>query len=282
MKLNDKAYTILDSLAAKEQRYVFDSGVVRVLDVGIQQHLPIQSALKVAEASLGGLGEIKLDDLLNVRIPKLPAVATLGSQLAGWSITHSKGLALGSGPARLLANKPKEILSKIQYTESSSYGALLLESDSMPDTLTLEKILSETHTQDLIVAVFSGDSITGLINVLARVVEVAFFRLINLGYDVNRIKSAEGRVPFIKLSRESIFEANDAIIYKGSVSLEAECWDPELTPKVVSRNSPAYGKPFKKIFEEAARRFYQIPKEIFAPAELKVKDSVTGLTYSAP
>jgi methenyltetrahydromethanopterin cyclohydrolase len=113
-------------------------------------------------------------------------------------------------------------------------------------------------------------------------VEVGFYRLLNLDYDLNQIISAEGSVPLIKPSKDSMFEANDAIIYHGMVSLTTDSWDPALSDRVVSRGSGAFGKPFKQIYEEAKGNFYDIPADIFAPASLTVQDKKTKKTYTAP
>jgi methenyltetrahydromethanopterin cyclohydrolase len=282
MNLNETAYGILSSIAADRRVHESAAGKVTVLDAGVVKRPPLSSALKIAEASLGGLGKVTLDDDIHVSIPKMPAVATLGCQLAGWKVDFGGASALGSGPARLLAKKPEKIVSKLDYCETSQKAALLLESRIFPDAFTLDALLKDAAVRDLIIAVFAGDSLTGLVNVLARVVEVGVFRLHKLGYDTNRITSAEGSVPFLNLGKDSMFEANDAIIYHGAVSLTVEGWDPSLTARGVSRNSEAFGKPFSQIFDEADGNFYDIPADIFAPAKLSVKDTKTGETYIAP
>jgi methenyltetrahydromethanopterin cyclohydrolase len=78
-----------------------------------------------------------------------------------------------------------------------------------------------------------------------------------------------------------MFEANDAVIYHGSVSLATDGWDPALSEQAVSRSSRAYGKPFKQLFEEAGKNFYNIPSDLFAPASLTVKDNLTGRTHTS-
>jgi methenyltetrahydromethanopterin cyclohydrolase len=281
MNLNEKTYKAIRSLSKKSSVHEYDSGRVRIYDVGLKKKPSLETALKVAEASLGCLGSVTLKEGIFVQIPTHPAVATIGCQLAGWRIDLLKGVALGSGPARLLANKPSSILSKVAYSETSEKAALVLETDTLPDSKTLESVLKATGAEDLVIAAFSGSSLVGQINVLARIVEVGVFRLMNLGYDINKITSAEGSVPLIRLGKDSMFEANDAIIYHGSVSLALDGWDPALSEQAVSRSSAAYGKPFKQIFEEAGKNFYNIPSDLFAPASLTVKDNLTGRTHTS-
>jgi methenyltetrahydromethanopterin cyclohydrolase len=274
MNLNSSSYKILEELMDGKNACIeeFDAGSVTLLDVGLNLEGNTDTALRVAEATLAGLGRIEMDDNIRVEIEKMPAVATLSSQMAGWCIKMGEGIALGSGPVRILAKKPKNVIEKIGYFEASDKGALILETPVALDRETCQKILEETGVKYLIIAVFSENSMTGLINVLSRVVEVGIFRLFNLGYDVKRILYARGEVPMIELSGNVMFGANDAIIYKGSVELKVNGWDPWLTRKAISKHSSAYGKPFRDIFREAGGNFYNIPADIFAPADLKVTD----------
>jgi len=274
MNLNSSTYKILEKLGDKGNTRIeeFSTGRVTLIDVGLNVESDKDTGIRVAEAALAGLGKIELDNKIHVKIEKMPAVATLSSQLAGWCIKMGDKIALGSGPARILAKKPSDIVNKIGYSETSNKGALILETPVIPDRETCRKILQEAKVKDLIIAIFRENSITGLINVLSRVVEVGIFRLFNMGYDVNKISYAGGTVPMIRLSDNVMSEANDAIIYKGSVRLTVDGWDPGLTEKAISKHSKAYGKSFKEIFQEAEGNFYKIPADIFAPAELTVTD----------
>ncbi|MBN2013961.1 MAG: hypothetical protein JW778_02165 [Candidatus Altiarchaeota archaeon] len=281
MNLNKRAYGILESLKVDPSLMLeLDFGSVSVLDVGLNSVPDLDTALWVAEASLAGLGQVMIDDVVQVRIDEAPAVATLGSQMAGWRVKSGDFSAMGSGPARILADKPPGLLPRINYFESSDVAALLLETSSFPPRPLLESILRDTGASDLLIGVFRPNSLTGLVNVLSRVVEVAVFRLLNLGFDVNNIVSAQGSVPMVELSEDCMFEANDAIIYKGNVFLQVSDWVPSLTERSVSKNSSAFGRSFCDIFQQADRDFYNIPADIFAPAELTVKDK-NGVMYSS-
>jgi len=274
VNLNLNSYRILEKLGDEENTKIerFDTKRVTLIDVGLNVESDKDTGIRVAEAALAGLGKIDINDKIHVRIEKLPAVATLSSQLAGWCIRIDNKIALGSGPVRILAKKPRDVIEKVGYSETSNRGALILETPVIPDRGTCRKILQEAKVKDLIIAVFGENSITGLINILSRIVEVGIFRLFNLGYDVNRISYAEGTVPMLGLSDNVMFEANDAIIYRGSVKLEVNGWDPGLTEKAISKHSGVYGKSFREIFQEGDGNFYRIPADIFAPARLKVTD----------
>ncbi len=283
MNLNIKAYKILKKLGGERNVKIeeFDRGRVTLVDVGVNAEGDLDTGIKVAEATMAGLGKVGVDNKIRVRIDQMPAVATISSQLAGWCVKMGDKIALGSGPVRIPAKKPGDIIEKIGYSEDPDKGALVLETPIIPDRETCEKILKESNVDDLIIAVFRENSPVGLINVLSRVVEVGIFRLLNLGYDVNMISHAEGTAPLIKLSDDIMFEANDAIIYDGFVELKVKDWDPKITEKATSGYSKAYGKPFKEIFNKAGKNFYNIPADIFAPAGLKVTDLKTNRVYSS-
>lgn len=290
LKLNSKASALLskctDLSDVETHEYDINGRTVEVIDLGVATQLRGETAEKagvyVAESALGCLGKVgKKRRSITVDIPRHPAIATLGCQLAGWAIDIRGKNKLGSGPARILARKPGKIIDKTGYSESSKEAALVLETDVLPDRETCRTILDETHAQKLTVAAFRDDTYVGLINVLARVVEVGIFRLNNLGYDTTKIASARGTVPMPDLDEDMMHASNDAIIYGGKVSLETNGWDPDLTEKAVSRYSQAYGKTFKDIYTEANCDFYKIDPGIFAPAEIDVTDRLNGKRYAA-
>lgn len=284
LNLNLKTYEILQGIGVGESmEFDIDGRRATVLDLGVNVEVVDESvARSVAEASMGSLGQVGIEgDKLCVDIPAHPSVATLSCQLAGWSIEIGGKKKLGSGPARIPAKKPGALIDKVGYHESSEKSSLVLETNVLPDKGVCRKILDATGSNELIIAAFRDDSTVGLINVLARIVEVGLFRLHNLGFDVNRISSAGGEVAIPPLTRDIMFTSNDAIIYQGLVFLEVDGWVPDLTAKAVSKSSSVYGKSFKEIFSEAGGDFYKIDPDIFAPARLEVTDLRDGKEYSS-
>jgi methenyltetrahydromethanopterin cyclohydrolase len=284
MSLNFEAYRLLERVLEDASSY--DFGSVRVLDVGVNAPLSDDDAwdvaMSVAEACLGCLGKVSVGDgMLSVEIPENPAFACLGSQMSGWAVKVGGKTALGSGPARILARKPRELYSRLGYSESSEKAVLCLESEVLPDEKTCWEILNATAAEKLLIAAYRPDSVVGLVQVLARVVEMGVYRLDFLGFDARRIVSAKGSVPVPKLDAYVMYSANDAIIYGGLVELSVSGWDVGLTDKCVSSSSPAYGKPFKEIFRKAGGDFYKIDHAIFAPAEIRITDESSGKTYTA-
>jgi methenyltetrahydromethanopterin cyclohydrolase len=290
LKLNQNTCSALEKVKGikgiSSLEYDFDGRKATVLDIGVSDRIKGKSAEKlgllVADASMGLLGKTRINEgTLTVEISRDPVIATLGCQLAGWAIDIDGKKRLGSGPARILARKPGKIIDATGYSESSDKAALILETNTLPGIEECKKILDETKAKELIIAAFREDSTVGLINVLARIVEVGMFRLHNIGYDTKKVIWAKGTVPIPPLGKDIMYTSNDAIIYRGTVSMETEGWDHALTDKAVSRISTAYGKNFKEIFTEAGSDFYKIDPGIFAPAAIKVKDLLDGKSYSA-
>lgn len=279
LHLNERAYGILEELRPHVQ--VTDYGGIRLLDLGVNQSLDKETELgiKVAKASTGDLANIEIiEDVLHIQIDKDPAIATLGCQLAGWSIKINGKDGLGSGPARIPAKRPRVFVDKLNYIESSEKVALVLETDLLPNEEVLREVLAKTCGNELIVAAFRGDSNVGGINILSRVVEMAFFRLDHLGFDTLKIEKASGDVTLPK--SQDVFDLNDAIRYNGSVTIETRGWDPTLTEKTVSASSRSYERGFREIFDETGN-FYDIDPDVFTPAELNVVDLDTGKEYHA-
>ena len=290
LKLNQNTYLALEKVKSNKcvssLEYDLEGRKATVLDIGVTDRIKGKPAEKlgliIADASMGFLGKTRIDEgTLTVEISRDPLIATLGCQLAGWAIEIDGKKRLGSGPARILARKPGKIIDATGYIESSDKAALILETNSLPGLDECQKILDETKAKELIIAAFREDSTIGLINVLARIVEVGMFRLHNIGYDTQKVIWAKGTVPIPPLGKDIMYTSNDAIIYRGTVSLETEGWDAALTDKAVSKISSAYGKNFKEIFTDAGSDFYKIDPQIFAPAHIAVKDLQDGKSYAA-
>ena len=111
-----------------------------LIDAGIRAKGGFLAGKIVTEICLGGFGkaEILCAPYGDWVLPSIfvytdhPAVATLGSQLAGWSIKVEDYFAMGSGPARALALRPKELYEKIGYRDDAEEAVLLLETSKEP------------------------------------------------------------------------------------------------------------------------------------------------------
>ena len=270
-----------------------------VIDAGVNALGGFQAGKILTELCMGGAGKAQLGfkaygDLM---LPSItvssdhPAVAALGSQFAGWRIKESDGsIAIGSGPARALALKPKEIYEEIGYKDVSEKAVLTLESNNLPSDALIEKVTGacSIKAENLIVVVAPTASIAGLTQVAGRVVEVGIHKLRTLGLSPKLIRYALGYAPIPPLCMEfevAMARTNDAILYGGTVYCVVEYDDEAELNKIVeqapSRTSKDYGKPFLQIFREADRDFYKIDHNLFAPAVLMIGNAKTGRVFKA-
>ena len=147
----------------------------------------------------------------------------LGSQFAGWRIKEENGnIAIGSGPARAIALKPKEVYEEIGYTDPCDKAVIVLESNQLPTDGLIEKVIKNTNVtpQNLIVVVAPTASIAGLTQVTGRVVEVGIHKLKTVGLDPKCNKYAMGYAPISPSGPDfevAMARTNDAILYGGTV-----------------------------------------------------------------
>ncbi len=128
------AAPLADRLAqrADELRIVVTQapGSHRLIDAGIECPGGIEAGRLIAELCLAGLGTVRVGR--SGRFPNWPVelsvhsanpvLACLGSQYAGWSLSHGEGadsyFALGSGPGRALARK-EPLFQELGYTDDA-------------------------------------------------------------------------------------------------------------------------------------------------------------------
>jgi methenyltetrahydromethanopterin cyclohydrolase len=270
-----------------------------VIDAGVNVSGGFQAGKIFTEICMGGAGKAQLGfkaygDLLLPSITVAsdhPVVAALGSQFAGWRIKEPDGsIAIGSGPARALALKPKNVYKEIGYKDASDKAVLTLESNNIPSDALIEKVTGACNIkpENLIAIVAPTASIAGLTQVTGRVVEVGIHKLRTLGLNPKLIRYAMGYAPIPPRCGEfevAMARTNDAILYGGTVYLVVEHDDEAALQKTVeqapSNTSKDYGKPFLQIFREADRDFYKIDHNLFAPAVLMVNNAKMGRVFKA-
>lgn len=291
MNLNRAAAAIAEEMVGRREELKVETLELKngttVIDCGLKAPGGLEAGRLFALVCMGGLAEIGLGledyggmDLLAVRVATdHPAVACLASQKAGWSIKGEKFFALASGPARILAKKPKKTFERVGYAEASEKAVIALEVAKYPTEAVAEEIAREcgVKTEDLYILVARTASMAGAIQISARVVETAIYRMDHLGFDLAGVRGAVGTAPIAPLvgnDGRMMGITNDMIIYGGKVYISSSTpMDPAQIP---SSNSKAYGKPFAELFEEAGHDFYKIPPETFAPAAVTL-ESPSGL-----
>ena len=269
-----------------------------IIDAGVKAPGGFEVGKILTELCLGGAGKAKLGFKAyeNLDLPSItistdhPAIEALGSQFAGWRIKEGENIAIGSGPARALALKPKDVYAEINYKDQSDKAVLTLESNQLPTDMLIEKVTATCNVtaQNLIIVVAPTASIAGITQVTGRIVEVGIHKLKTLGLNPNVIRYAMGYAPISPQGTDfevAMARTNDAILYGGTVYCTVDYDDEEALQKIVSQApsmmSKDYGKPFLQIFREADKDFYKIDHNLFAPAVLMINNAKTGRSFRA-
>ncbi len=267
-----------------------------VIDAGIKALGGFSAGCYVTEISLGGLGKasITYTKFEKIHLPAIyvetnyPAIATLGAQFAGWSININKYSAMGSGPARALALKPKKIFDEINYKDESEMAVIVLETSKFPPTEILEHVADECNVdlKDLYIIITPTCSIAGSVQISGRIVETGIHKLMKVGFDVKKIVHGFGFAPIAPLHSDAVIcmgRTNDALYYGGITFYVVDYEDDEklleIVSKVPSSTSKDYGKPFYEIFKAANFDFYKIDPNLFAPAVIYVNNIRSGKTF---
>lgn len=302
LSVNQLAWKLLEELCGNADVY----GVTvektecgsTVVDAGIKAKGGFQAGRIITEICMGGLGKAEITSRKygELELPSIfvytdhPAIATLGSQFAGWNIKGEDYSAIGSGPARALALKPKEIYEEIDYKDDFNKAIVVLETDKQPPEKLMKRVAEECRIscENLAFILTPTASIAGATQVAGRIVETGLHKLAKIGLDPNAVLSACGCAPiapthpkFVK----AMARTNDAILYGGVSYYDVAFEDEEELAKIVeqapSKASRDYGKTFLEIFKAAEYNFYKIDPNIFAPAMLIVNNVKTGKVFKA-
>ena len=302
LSVNQLALTLVKRLCDQADEY----GVIvkkmvsgaTLIDAGIKAKGGYISGQIITEICLGNLGkaDITYRKYGDIEFPSVfvytdyPAISTLGSQFAGWQVKSGKFVAMGSGPARALSLKPKELYEKIGYKDSSDVAVLVLETSKEPPEEAIRKICEECSidSENLFLVLVPTSSVAGSVQISGRIVETGLHKLTELGFDPKLITHACGYAPIAPVHPKlahSMGRTNDAIIYGGTTYYTVSCNDDQELKKLLG-NAPAsasksYGKPFMEIFKEAGYDFYKIDPGLFAPAVFMINNSKTGKTFKA-
>jgi methenyltetrahydromethanopterin cyclohydrolase len=276
-----------------------DNGV-RIVDAGIQATGGIEAGRRIAEICLGGLGRVTLVPAaaqaawpweLSVSTAQ-PVLACLGSQYAGWSLSHGEGkgsfFALGSGPGRALAGK-EELFAELAYRDRADSACLVLETGKIPPLPLLDKIAGQCDVSPdrLTLILTPTTSLAGSVQVVARVLEVALHKAHFLGFPLDHIVDGMGTAPVCPPSPDfltAMGRTNDAILFGGRVQLFVageEAAAEALAQRMPSEASKDYGQPFAQVFKDAGHDFYKIDPLLFAPAQIIVTCLGTGRSFRA-
>jgi methenyltetrahydromethanopterin cyclohydrolase len=299
MGLNERGYEIAEGMVRRAEALAtvcHDRAGVRVLDCGVTAAGGDEAGLGMARVALGGAGSVTLLPTAagdaawpgctrpTVHVSSDQAVAAcLAAQYAGWKVSTDNYFAMASGPMRAAIGK-EDLFKDIGLLERPAVAVGLLEAARLPpaDVCLSLATAAGVPPEKLLLLVARTASPAGTLQVAARSLETAIHKLHDLGFDLGRIRGGSGTAPLPPVAADDLTAiglTNDAILYGGSAVLEVEDADAEvaaLGPAAVSRASPAFGAPFREIFEAAGRDFYAIDPALFAPARIEFVDVATG------
>jgi len=271
-----------------------------IIDAGITVPGGLEAGRIIAEICLGGMGTVTITHSpytanwplsVNVHTGN-PVLGCLGSQYAGWSLSHEKYYALGSGPARALATKVKDgqtVPVELAYQDSADATVLVIENDALPPIEIVEKVATacKVDPANLTIIVTPTSSLAGGVQVVARVLEVAMHKAHALHFPLENIIDGSGSAPicpphpnFVK----AMGRTNDAILFAGQVHIFVKGSDEaaeKLAKELPSSTSKDYGKPFADIFKQYNYDFFQIDAMLFSPASVIVTAVESGKSFRA-
>jgi methenyltetrahydromethanopterin cyclohydrolase len=300
LELNELASQVIEDVTENPddlrvvQHDVAGSGLL--LDFGVDAEGGLDAGCVLAAVCLAGLAHVDvvpglLGDLgwphVAVETDK-PVAACLFSQYAGWQVSVDKFFAMGSGPMRAVYAK-EPLFDKLWYREEAEQVVGVLETAKLPGEDVFEFIANKcgVEADDVVLCAAPTSSMAGNLQVVARSVETSLHKLYELGFDVNRVRSAFGTAPLPPVAKndiEGIGRTNDAILYGGRVTLWVNGDDESLADvasKVPSCSSAMYGQPFSELFEAAGRDFYKLDPLLFSPAEVIFHNIDTGRVHVA-
>ncbi len=270
-----------------------------VVDAGIDALGGLDAGVLIARICMAGLGNVRLSTRSlfqrwswHVEVStSQPVLSCLASQYAGWGLDikgENKFFALGSGPARALAVK-EPLFKDLNYKDSAESTCLVLETDKFPPEELAQKITHDCKVdfENLTLILTPTGSLAGVVQIAARVVEVALHKTHELGFSLDNVIYGAGITPLpppTKDSLQAMGRTNDTILFGGYVHLFVNGTDDDaedLANKLPSSASSDYGKPFAEVFKDYDYDFFKIDPMLFSPAHISVTALQSGKTFIA-
>jgi len=298
--VNATCQPLVENLVADAQALQLEvstlSNGTRIIDAGINCVGGLEAGRLIGEICMGGLGTVTLGTnsgfdnwpwSVNVHA-KTPVLSCLGSQYAGWSLSHEKFFALGSGPGRALAGR-EEVLKEFAYKDEADKTCIVLEVDSFPPIEVAEKVAKNCgiKAEELTFILTPTSSLAGVMQIAIRVLEVAMHKAHTLHFPMDKIIDGFGTTPVAPPGGDfmtGMGRTNDAILFGGMVHLFVNATDDEaqdLAEKLPSNTSSDYGRPFGEIFKSYDFDFFKVDPMLFSPAKVIVTNANTGKSFTA-
>ena len=270
-------------------------GGATVLDCGVHAEGGFEAGLLLARACLGGLADVTLiwADYEGYRWPSVsvatdhPVRACMASQYAGWPIKCGGKLYMGSGPACAVVCRGS-LFRELEYKDETDVIVLCLECPRLPDEDVVRLVAGECgcSPERLYILAAPTASVAGTVQVAARALETALFKLRRLKYDLGKIVSGMAVCPVSPVAgstKHALGRTNDAISYGAVAQIHVRDEDDALrkiVPLVPSCAAPEYGKSYVDIKTER-NNFFNLSPEQFNPAVIEMCNLSTGRVFRA-
>jgi methenyltetrahydromethanopterin cyclohydrolase len=266
-----------------------------IIDAGIRHAGGLEAGRLIAEICMGGLGRVSLTAnptfahwpwQLNVHSCN-PILSCLGSQYAGWSLSHEKFFSLGSGPGRAIAGR-EELYKELGYQDKADSACLVLESDKVPPTEVIEKVARDTGLDagKLTFILTPTRTLAGTVQIVARVLEVAMHKIHALHFPLEHVVDGMASAPLPPPAPDflnGMGRTNDAILFGGHAHvfvLGSDEAAAELARNLPSSASRDYGRPFAEVFKAVEYDFYKVDPMLFSPAAVTVTALESGKSFT--
>ena len=163
----------------------------------------------------------------------------------------------------------------------------MLETDRHPPPALAEKVSKDCGVapEQVTLVLTPTGSLAGVVQIAARVVEVALHKAHEIGFPLAAVVDGAGRTPLpppIGDPLAAMGRTNDTILFGGDVHLFVSCEDgqaEDLARRLPSSNSGDYGRPFAEVFRDYGYDFFRIDPMLFSPARVAVTALGSGRTF---
>ena len=156
-----------------------------------------------------------------------PVLACLGSQYAGWSLSHGEGKggfqALGSGPGRAAACR-EDLFAELAYRDLPDRSASCSKwtRSRRWRSPTRLRAIAGCAAEQVTLILTPTRSLAGAVQIVARVLEVALHKAHALGFPLHHVVDGAGAAPLPPPAADfltAMGRTNDAILFGGQVQL---------------------------------------------------------------
>jgi methenyltetrahydromethanopterin cyclohydrolase len=303
ISVNKESMTIVRKIIENPEIYKVAVNKIKgvtIIDCGITVQGGWEIAREFTKILYGGISEIYFETFpipidgvyyrgVNVSSDHV-VLQQAGCNISGWELKPGVFAPILAGPGRTIARKVGDWLQKYtDYQDNCQEAVITIETSKEISEEEIDNLLEATgvHPNNLYILVAPSGSVVCSVQVAARILEQTLHRLCDEGFELDAIINAHGFCiipPVICDDLIAMGRLNDVLIYGGQSTYTVDCEDEEIEKvihKIVAINSPAYGEPFKDIYQRNGCDFYRVPMGLYSPAKVIMNNQRTGRVFSA-